>query len=424
MHNADIELNTLSKIEGHAGLEVKVRQGKVESAKLKVSEGKRFFEQACIGKGFKEIPMLSSRICGTCSAAHLLAAIEGVEKAFDFKPSQQTLLLRKLLLFGEMIRDHGMHLYYFCLPDLFGKDSILEFDGELHEWLHDSMQVRGAGTKLADWVGGRSIHPITPVIGGFSLIPKKEKIPELLKELKLGREKAVRLVKVFFKEAVNFERQSNHVALVNEDYSFLNGVIKSSSGKVIPEELYAQHLDEIVLPYTNSNEFLFEGKDFSVGALARMNLNRLALHKETIKQFSQELSVFPNNDSFTNTLAQAIEIVHCFDYSIELLESFSPVSEKPAVLQPIEARGIGCIEASRGTLYYSLNFDDKGFCTNAKIVIPTAQNLRSMENDIKEYLPSILHNKRSDIEFALEKLVRSYDPCMSCATHFLKVKWK
>jgi len=424
MHNAEIHLDGLSKMEGHANLHVIVKNGKVESAKLQVSENKRFFEQACEGKPFREIPMLVSRICGTCSGAHLLASIEGIENAFDFKPSEQTLLLRKLLLFGEMIRDHGMHLYYFCLPDLFGKDSILEFEGELHEWLHDSMDVRGAGTALADWVGGRSIHPITPMIGGFSAMPKMEKIPELLKELKSVREKSLRLVGAFSREPIDFERKTNHVAIVNEDYSFLDGVLKTSGGKTIEEKDFPRHIDSVIFPYTNSTEFLFDGKDYTVGALSRMNLNSKALHSSTRKDLSEFVKRFPNNDPFMNGLAQAIEIVHCIDYSIELLESLSLKDEKSQVLQPVEGRGIGVIEAPRGTLYYSLDFQENGQCSKAQIFIPTAQNLRSIEKDIKEYLPSLLHRKREDIEHALESLVRAYDPCLSCATHFLKVDWK
>ncbi|MDO8647268.1 MAG: nickel-dependent hydrogenase large subunit, partial [Candidatus Diapherotrites archaeon] len=321
-------------------------------------------------------------------------------------------------------RDHGMHLYYFCLPDIFGKDSILDFEGELHQWLHDSMDVRGAGTKLADWIGGRSIHPITPVIGGFSAIPKAERIPELLNELNAARTRAVKLVEVFHKQPIDFQRKTNHVAIVTEDYSFLDGKIKSSSGREIEEEDFARHFDEVVMPYSNSTEFLFEGRDYNVGALSRMNLNMQALHKNTRQDLKEFLKVFPNNDPFLYCLAQAIEIVHCFDCSIELLENLQLKDEKPAVLQPIEGRGIGAIEAPRGTLYYSLEFDNSGICSRAKIVIPTAQNLRSIEKDIKEYLPAIMHRPRHDIEHGLESLVRAYDPCLSCATHFLKVDWK
>ena len=424
MHDAHIHLDEMSKMEGQACLDVVVKKGKVEDVKLKVAENKRFFEQACVGKKFKEIPMLVSRVCGTCSAAHLLASIEGIEQAFDFQASEQTVLLRKLLLFGEMIRDHGMHLYYFCLPDIFGKDSIIEFEGPLHKWLHDSMDVRGSGTKLSDWIGGRSIHPITPIVGGFSKIPPMSEVPEIKHELEHAREKAVLLVEQFFRQPIDFERKTNHVALVTEDYSFLKGVIKTSSGESVEESDFARHLDEVVMPYSNASGFTFQGKEYSVGALSRLVLNQQALHKNTREELKRHLKVFPNNDPFTNTLAQAIEIVHCIDYSLELLEGLDLKEEKAGVLEPVESRGIGCIEAPRGTLYYSMFFGNDGICSKAEIVIPTAQNLRNIERDVKEYLPSILHRKREDIELGIESLVRAYDPCLSCATHFLKVKWK
>ena len=424
MHDAHIHLDEMAKMEGQACLDVVVKKGKVEDVKLKVAENKRFFEQACVGKKFKEIPMLVSRVCGTCSAAHLLASIEGIEQAFDFQASEQTVLLRKLLLFGEMIRDHGMHLYYFCLPDIFGKDSILEFEGPLHKWLHDSMDVRGSGTKLSDWIGGRSIHPITPIVGGFSKIPPMSEVHEIKHELEHAREKAVLLVEQFFRQPIDFERKTNHVALVTEDYSFLKGVIKTSSGESVEESDFARHLDEVVMPYSNATGFTFEGKEYSVGALSRLVLNQQALHKNTREELKRHLKVFPNNDPFTNTLAQAIEIVHCIDYNLELLEGLDLKPEKPGILEPVESRGIGCIEAPRGTLYYSIFFGNDGICSKAEIVIPTAQNLRNIERDVKEYLPSILHRKREDIELGIESLVRAYDPCLSCATHFLKVKWK
>lgn len=424
MHDGELTIESITKIEGHASLYLKAREGKIESVQLRVSENKRFFEQAAMGKNFKEIPNLFSRICGTCSAAHLLCAIEAVEKAFDFSPSAQTIQLRRLLMNASFIRDHGMHLYYFVLPDLFKKESILEFDGKLEKWLHDSMHVRDAGVKLADLVGGRSIHPTTPQIGGFSGIPEKKKIPQVVKQLKSERKKVIDLIAAFDKLEGVVCRETSYVALVNDSFDFISGEIVHSKGKCIPEENYLQYLDEFVIPYSTAEGIEFEEQAYMVGALSRINLNKKSLHKNTQRDAAFALKRFPSGCVFDNSLAQAIEMLHCFDNSIEILASANFRQESVPAIEPIEARGVGVLEAPRGTLYHGLHFDSKGTVQKANVIIPTAQNALNIEKDLKVYIEPLLEKKsKEEIALECEKLVRAYDPCMSCATHFLKVKW-
>ncbi|MFH0714468.1 MAG: nickel-dependent hydrogenase large subunit [Candidatus Diapherotrites archaeon] len=426
LHSFDVNLDQITKIEGHAGLALRVVNDKAVQAQLKVSQSKRFFEEAALGKKYSEIPQLFSRICGTCSSAHLFAGIDAIEHAFQIFPSEQTLQLRRLIMHGTMIRDHGMHLYYFVLPDLFNKDSILDFAGKEEKWLKDAMQVRQAGIFLTEVAGGRSIHPSSPTIGGFLKWPSKGELDEAKEKLEKARPLLLDLIQLLDEKPLyDFERKTNHVALDAKDFGFFGRTLVDSHGHKIEEEQFESHVDEFVLPYTTADEFDFEGKEYRMGSISRLNLFKNRLHKDTKSDCASFLKKFPSEKPFENNLAQAIETLHCFDQAIEIIESENFKTEKPAIPKISAARGIGTVEAPRGVLYHSLEFDAQGVCTKAHVIIPTAQNLHNIEKDMLELVQPLLDakEKQHDIEHALESLVRAYDPCMSCATHFLNVKW-
>jgi coenzyme F420-reducing hydrogenase alpha subunit len=424
MHkDADIKIEQLSKIEGHADLDIKIRNGEVADVKLRIEENKRFYTQAIRGMSYMQVPQLVSRICGTCSIAHLSCCIEAVENIVGFKPSKQTQLLRNLAMYGLMIRDHAMHLYLFSLPDVFGKDSVLDFDESLHKYVHHAFAVKGAGNNLSKLIMGRSVHATLCQVGGFLKVPDKEGVKKSVEELKKVREDVIKLIEVFANWPERFERKTNFVGIVSKDYNFLEGRIKSTDGLDIPENKYWEHLDRVVIPYSQAEGFEFEGKEYLVGALARMNLNKNNLHKDTKKDAVKFLRMFPSENIFHNNLAQAIEILHSIDRSIELLETHSFKEEKKPAIKPKTNEGVGVIEAPRGTLYYMLSLNADGTVRFGNLVIPTAQNQIKMQSDIKYFLPQLLDKPEEEIKLELEKLIRAYDPCMSCASHFLKVNW-
>jgi len=426
MHkDLDINIKNLSKIEGHTHLDVKVRNKKVVECKLKVSENKRFFRQAILGKNFREVPFIMSRICGTCSSAHLLCSIEAIEKALGLKVTEQTNLLRNLLINAGHLRDHAMHLYFFCLPDLFKKDSVLDFsnEGEEHELIHDGLYVKETGNFLSTVIGGRAVHPFNAVIGGFLNFPSSEEIREAIERLKKSRKKILRLIDLFHNQKEKFERETNFVALVNNDYNFLKGFIKTSKGSLIKEEEYGEHFHRVVLPYSTATAFVWESKEYMVGALARINLNKENLNKNTKKDAESYIKVFPSNNIFYNNLAQSIEMLNEVDNSIDILEKINLKKEKPIEVEIKEGLGIGVIEAPRGTLYYHLELNKYGIVNNIDLCIPTQQNIIHIEKSISEYIEKILDKDKKEISLSVEKLIRAYDPCMSCATHFLKINW-
>ncbi len=429
MHSFDITLENLSKIEGHADLAVQVRDGKVADVKFEITENQRFYEQAVRGQSVLGAPQLMSRICGTCSIAHLLCCIEALENATGITPTPQSLLLKKLAMYGLMIRDHGLHLYFFSLPDLVGKDSILDFDESdpwQHKLLHDSFTVKRAGNLLSALVAGRAVHAPYPTVGGFLRVPEQAAIGPVLAELQKARPLALDLIREFLRWDESFERDTDFVALTTNDFSFLQGSICSSSGLCFPEFAYPSHLERVVIPYSQASGFRFQGKEYMVGALARLNLNKAALHPNTQRDAAAALALFPSKNIFHNNLAQAVEVLHCIDHATELLTGREFVAESLQKPQPFTEpeTGIGVIEAPRGTLYYKLTVSPAGHVTDATVVVPSAQNQINTEKDIGKLVQDLLPRMgKPAIEREIEKLVRAYDPCMSCASHFLKVRW-
>ena len=419
----DITVEQLSKIEGHSDLYVKIRKGEVKDVQLKITENKRFYTQAIRGKPANNISQTVSRICGTCSIAHHTCCTEAVEHAYGIKPSEQTLILRNLSMNGQTIRDHAMHLYLFCLPDILGKDSVLEFDKKQHHLVHEAFDVKGAGNNLCKLVAGRAVHPTYPQIGYFLKLPDKQGVKKTIENLRNVRAHVLDLIKIFHECDFRFERKSQFISLVNNDFNFLNGEICSTEGHCIQERDYWDHLERVVIPYSQATGFEFEGRDYMVGALARMNLNRKSLHRDTKKDASKFLKAFPSNNVFHNNLAQAIETLHSIDSSIELLEKHEFKPEPKPVIKPKMSTGVGVVEAPRGTLYYMLSIKKDGSIGYGNIIIPTAQNQMKIGIDIKNLVQGILDKSKDYIQREIEKLIRAYDPCMSCASHFLKIKW-
>lgn len=425
MHGCDLDvsIDKLSKIEGHADLDIQIRDGEVQEVNLRVMENRRFFEQAVQGQPYQSVPQMVSRICGTCSIAHLTGCIEAVEKTLDIKPSEQTLILRKLVMNSLMIRDHALHLYFFALPDYFGMDSLLKLAEEKKELVHKALHIKEAGNNLSKLIAGRAVHAPYEQVGGFSNEVDNDKIPEMVEELKSIRSSVLELMDIFYENDWELERDINFVALTNQDFSFLEGSLKTSTGLEIKEENYWDHLQGVVVPYSQAKGFRFEGKEYIVGSLARINLNKGQLHPDTKKDASKFLSVFPSNNIYDNNLAQAIEILHCVDSSIEMLEGNKfEKEEEPATAPTENGEGVGVVEAPRGTLYYWLGIDE-GKVRYVNLIIPTAQNLVAMENVIKEAVPPLIPEGENAIRREAEKIIRAFDPCMSCASHFLRVNW-
>ena len=424
--NLELGLEGLSKVEGHADLEVKVTGGKVEYAKLKIPESKRFYTQAVRGKPMQAIAQLVSRICGTCSMSHIFGCTKSVENAVGLVPSEQTMNLRRLSMWAHLIRDHPLHLYFFVLPDLFGKGSVFEFTSpEEKKIIASALEIKAAGNNLSKMVAGRSIHAPWPVLGGFSQFPDNTKIPDIMHQLEHAREHSLELLDVFYDCPWKFEHKTTYVGMVGPGYDYLTGDLLSSDGLRIPEQHFGQYAQRIWHDYSTASAFLLQGKDYMVGSMARLNLGKQFLHRQTQKDCAKQLSRFPSKNVYDNDLAQAIETIDAINSAMGMLQTHDFKPETPVQPTRKDGAGFAVVEAPRGVLYYNINVRD-GKVQNANIAIPTGQNQVRMEKDLAEMVQQRIDEGKTkdEIVHEMETLIRAYDPCMSCATHFLKVKWR
>lgn len=422
---SQFNIKEITKVEGAAGLEVFIENGKVKKVEFAIKEFKRFYTHALEGKPIAAVPQLLARICGTCSNAHLTASVEAVEKTLGIVPSEQTMILRTLSYHGLIIRDHALHLYLFCLPDIFGKDSLLGFDDDdpvQHQLLHDAFAIKAAGNHLAIAVVGRSVHAPFLTPGGFAKIPDQKAITEVIMELENIRPAVLRLIKVFADDPSSLIRKSNYASLRNAKFSYLEGDLWDMKGFVTNEAGYRDHLEHVVLPYSQASAYTWDGDTYRVGSIARLNINSSGLHPRTKFDAEKEIAFFPSNNIFHNNLAQAIEILHSVDESIDLLKQKTFVAEPPKKLALRAGVGVGLVEAPRGALYHKLEVNDKGIVIKGEVIVPTGQNQIAIELDLKKFIEEHMDMEEDRMKLECEKIIRAYDPCMSCAAHFLELK--
>jgi coenzyme F420-reducing hydrogenase alpha subunit len=431
MHSGDITIDNITKIEGAASLKVTVEEGKVTDLKFIIQDYRRFYTEAAKDKPISAVPSFLSRICGTCSIAHLFCAIEAIEKSQGIKISEQTQLLRRLAYDGLMIRDHALHLYFFVLPDVLGIDSILDIPDEEndagHQLLEDSFEIKKVGADLSTAIAGAAVHASLPTIGGFLKLPDPAGFSELARRLEEIRQRILRGIGVFAKWPRSLERNSDYLCLRNDkDYNFIDGVIVNSDGKRVKEEEFHSFLKSVVIPYSQAEGYTFSDthEDYLVGALARMNMNKDLLNSRTKADAKEYVDMFPSDNVYRNNLAQAVEVLQCTDDAIEVLKTIKIVPEKPVSLPVHAGIGVGVVEAPRGILYHKAEVSGKGMITRYDVIVPTAQNQINIENDLKTYFSENLDREKEVLRLEAEKIIRAYDPCMSCATNFLKMEWR
>jgi sulfhydrogenase subunit alpha len=422
----DITLNHLTKIEGHAHLTLKIENGVVKQCDLGSIEGSRYFEGMLKGRHFYEANEITSRICGICSCAHVLAATSAVEKGLGVHVSPQTMELRKLLNLGERIRSHATHLYFLALPDYLGYESALSMLPKYKKEVGMALKMMKAGNEIVRIVGGRDLHPVTVTIGGMLKAPKQEEMAHMAESLSGIMDEAKATVKLFsglprpkFRStALWFSLKDPH------EYAMLSGTLLGSDGTAFTQEELSTYLSEYHENYSTANFVVKEGKSYSVGSLARLNNNSKQLEPEAQKLLKETGLELPSYNILLNNLAQAIELVHSIEHAIRICKELKVREEGPVSYSVHAGHGIAAIEVPRGILWHEYEWDENGVITRANIITPTAQNLRSMQDDIRTYLPSVLNLEKEKIVLEIEKLIRCYDPCFSCSTHFLEVEWK
>jgi sulfhydrogenase subunit alpha len=430
MPSRNITIDTITKIEGNAGLKVNIEDNVVKDLQFIVSDYRRFFTTAVRGKRVVAVPSFLSRICGTCSVAHLFGSLMAIESAQGIAVTKQTKALRRLAYDGLMIRDHALHLYFFVLPDILGVDSILDISDDPgdfgHTLLHDSFDIKRLGTDITKAIIGAAIHAPLPTVGGFLRTPEPTRFADLIARLEGIRPQVLRGIDTFFEWNASLVRNSDYLGLRNDArFDFLEGDVVNSNGKRIARSEFKNYLHYVQIPHSHAEGYRFSDtqEDYLVGALARMNLNRELLHPRTKDDIVSSLWAFPSNNIYHNNLAQAIEILQCVDDAIDILRTIKLTDEKPIRAPAQAGTGVGLIEAPRGLLYHMAKVNEEGVVQDYDVVVPTAQNQINIENDLKDYFNENLDNDEETLRVNAESIVRAYDPCMSCATNFLKIDW-
>jgi sulfhydrogenase subunit alpha len=424
-----IVIDHIARIEGHAGFIGKIVNGKIAEAKIETREGARLFESLLMGRHYFDAPVITARICGVCPVIHNLTSIKAIEAAFGVKPHPLTVILRQLMLAGQTIQSHTLHLYFLVLADYFNMASGLEFAKKYPADAAAFLELRNFGNKIIEVIGGRSIHPLTPQVGGFTKLPDKKKLEKLAAAAPRNMASAKKLLEIIAGIPIpKLSRPTQYVAVCGgAGYFSYEGAVNSSVGAPLAAEKFIKTIREFETITSGSKRAKLRNKSYLVGALARLNLNSKKLNREARSEFERLGVAIPCHNAFLNNAAQAVEIIHLIEETKNLLIEYlkdagnAEIGEINAGFTPKESFGAAALEAPRGTLFHAYGFDKDGIITSTNIITPTVQSLNNLEEDLKVWLKNHI-NKNDDAGSAEQKrlimmLIRAYDPCITCATH-------
>ena len=412
----------VARIEGHGTISVEVEGGVVGEIRMDIVEPTRLFESMVVGRRYDEAPLITSRICGICSPNHATTSIKALEAALGIEVSERTTLLRKLLVYGSYLQNHATHLYVFAAPDYVGQGSVFPLAESHPDVVQRALRVKKLGNELTSAVGGRPVHPVTAVVGGFTAEPDARDLEALAKRLHAAATDVAETVALFASfGAPDFQTAGEMLALKSEtDYAIYDGdVCALDGGWCRPVSEYRDFVSESVVGHSNAKHSTVDGRTFMVGALPRVNLSwdrlmpaaRIVASKAGLRPVSR--------NTFANNLCQAVELVDAAERCASLCERLveDAGSSAPVGYRIKAGTGTAATEAPRGTLYHTLAIDDDGVVTAGNVITPTAQNLANLEADMRAFAPTVAHLPEAEFVLAIEQLVRAYDPCLSCAVH-------
>ncbi len=419
----NIKINHIAKIEGHTGFMASVIKGDVKSAKFEVQEGVRLIEGILIGRHYKDMPVIAQRICGICPVVHNLTAIKAIENAMKIEVSNETKQLRKIMEHAQFIHSHALHLFFLSLADFLDIENDLDLIKEYPEETKKAVKIREYGMAIVKTIGGRVVHPLTNEVGGFKKVPT----PEEIKELIIAGEEILPValeLAAFFKtiKVPNFSRPTEYISLKTKgEYAIYDGDMTSNKGLHVDVQKFEENFHEFQRPKEIIKRVMRDGKtSYMVGSIARVNNNHEKLSVSAKKYLDSLEFNLPDYNPFHNVLYQMTEVIHCVEDSTKLLKELAHMDVNNAVTKEYvvrEGSAAAAIEAPRGTLYYWVDIDAKGYIKNVNIITPTAQFLTHLEDDIAAFIPGILSSDEKDMEKKMRAFIRAYDPCISCAVH-------
>ena len=424
MRSKTIKVDYLARVEGEGALYIKVKDGKLADVKLKIFEPPRFFEAFLRERNYTEAPDITARICGICPIAYQMSAVHAMEYAFCVKVEGQLRALRRLIYCGEWIESHALHVYMLHAPDFLGYPDAIQMAKDHSDIVQRGLQLKKIGNEIVALLGGREIHPVNVRVGGFYKVPSRQELAPIAEKLKWARDAALETVR--WTATLNFpdfEQDYEFVALrhINE-YPLNEGRLVSNKGLDISIQEYENYFIEEHVQHSNAlHSAIKERGAYFVGPLARYNLN-FDLLSPSAQEAARSAGLSPVcRNPFKSIIVRGVEILYACDEALRIIDQYEK-PEKPSIqAQPTVATGFGCTEAPRGILYHRYSIDEKGIIVDARIVPPTSQNQKTIENDLWQFIPKYLHLPDERLTLQCEQAIRNYDPCISCATHFLKL---
>ncbi len=398
---------------------------RLRNVKFKIFEPPRFFEAFLRGRKYSEAPDITARICGICPIAYQMSAVTAIEDAFDVAVEGQLRELRRLMYCGEWIESHALHIYMLHAPDFLGYEDVLQMAKDHAAVVKRALEIKKIGNEIVAMLGGREIHPVNCRVGGFYRVPTRRELEPLVAKLEWARDAAVEAVRwTNTLQFPDFEDDYEFVALRHpSEYPLTEGRLVSNKGLDIAIRDYEFQFEEKHAPHSNALQSNLKKRgNYFVGPLARFNLNFDRLTPMAAK-VAEELGIVPPiRNPFKSIIVRSVELVFAFEEALRIIKSYTPPEYPSIEMKSKAAFGFGCTEAPRGILYHRYRIGEDGLIKDAKIVPPTSQNQNTMESDLRKFVTANINLSKEDLTWKCEQAVRNYDPCISCATHFVTLE--
>nr|WP_163833769.1 Ni/Fe hydrogenase subunit alpha [Spartinivicinus ruber] len=415
----------VTRLEGEGALELSAKGDTIDKLYLKIFEPPRLFEKFLEGKSYQDVPDLNARICGICPMAYQLTSIQAIEALFGIELPDHLVQLRRLMNLGEWIQSHSLHIHFLAIPDFLGFESALSMAKQHPQILQRGMQIQETGNALMTLLGGRSVHPVGLQVGGFGRLPEPANWNAARQQVDQALPAATELLR--WTASLKLPDYSHDFIWVSlkhpQIYPINGGDIATSEGLTLNYWQYPDHFKEHQVRHSTAFYSLLDGKDYLVGPLARLN-NNFTILPDAIKKLANENGVvFPNQNMFTSIQARAVEIILALTEAQQLLTEPCPTGDAHLPVSPKAGACCYCTEAPRGMIYHHYQLDDEGRVISCTIIPPTSQNQARIEQDLKYSVKKFgLNNSDDALKFFCERVIRNYDPCISCSTHFLDFK--
>lgn len=416
-------VSALTRVEGEGALHITLKGEVLQSVQLNIYEPPRFFEAFLRGRAYTEPPDLTARVCGICPVAYQISACNAIEEACGIDVDDDLSALRRLLYCGEWINSHTLHIYLLHAPDFLGYADIIGMARDHAAAVERGLALKKAGNHLMEFVGGRAIHPVNVRLGGFYSVPTKRDFTPLAEQLRIALDQALATVEwVSGFDFPDLELDHEFLALTASGrYPIENGVIARSAGPPFPAADFTSHVAESQVPYSTALHATLDGGRYLTGPLARYSLNSSVLSPIAAQAATNAGLSSECRNPFRSIVVRAVEVVYALEEALRIIEEYERPS-RPCVDVPTRpAVGHGVSEAPRGLLYHRYQIDNDGLIAEATIIPPTSQNQAAIEADLARVITDNLSLGDAALTALCEKTIRSYDPCISCSAHFLRL---